>query len=155
MQNESNLIFRPFKPDDFNQVYELHKNTMMALGVYTGKDEDDLDDIQNYYFNNRGFFLIAELNYKIIAMGAFKNIDNDVAEIKRMRTNSKYQGKGIGALLLKKLIEKAIELGYKKLILETSDKQIAAHKLYKKFGFVEYKKEIINGFNCSFFYISI
>lgn len=39
------------------------------------------------------------------------------------------------------LEKKAKELGYKKIILDTSDKQVVAQKLYEKYGYVETKRE--------------
>ncbi len=54
-------------------------------------------------------------------------------------------------MILTKLEKSAIEKGYSTLILETSDKQIAANSLYRNHGFVKIKKEIIDGFNCTWY----
>ena len=37
------------------------------------------------------------------------------------------------------------------MILETSDKQIAANALYRNYGFVGIKQEIIDGYNCTWY----
>lgn len=147
------IKIRKYNDNDYQSMYDLHIKAMQKIGAYKGDGpwDNDLKDIQNNYFNNKGFFYIAELNNEIIGMGAFRKIDYKTAEIKRMRVSPGYQGRGIGKMILDKLIVKAKEYGYKKLMLETSDKQIAANKLYMKSGFVEMKKELIDGFNCTWY----
>ena len=100
-------------------------------------------------------FLVGEIQNKIVTMGAFRKIDNNTAEIKRMITYPEYQGNGYGKLILNELIKLAKEFNYKELILETSDKQIYAKKLYIKSGFIEYKKEIIDNYNCTWYKLSL
>jgi ribosomal protein S18 acetylase RimI-like enzyme len=68
-----------------------------------------------------------------------------------MRVAPLCQGKGIGKMILSKLEESSIDKGYSTLILETSDKQTAAHALYRNSGFVEIKKERIDGYNCMWY----
>jgi putative acetyltransferase len=88
-------------------------------------------------------------------MGAIRKIDNETCELKRMRTEPGHQGKGFGKIILVQLVKYAKQLHYKKIILETSDKQIAAHLLYKKAGFSEFKKEVIDGFNCTWYELRV
>jgi GNAT superfamily N-acetyltransferase len=147
------LLIREYKKSDINIVLNLNKAAMERIGVYKeGPEyEKDLRDIKGQYFRNRGTFLIGTVNGIIVSMGAFRRLNNDTAEIKRMRTYPEYQGRGYGEMLLKELIRLAKQYGYKKLILETSDKQTNARKLYSKLGFEEYKKELIDGFNCAWF----
>ncbi|MGE7828241.1 GNAT family N-acetyltransferase [Paenibacillus sp. NPDC093718] len=60
-----------------------------------------------------------------------------------MRVHPDYQGKGYGQKIYENLETKANELGYKKLHLDTTAKQLPAQKLYEKFGFKEvYRKTI-------------
>ena len=48
---------------------------------------------------------------------------------------SKYQGQGIGTKLVSLLIEWAIELGYKRMILETGELLAESCAVYRKLGF--------------------
>ncbi len=68
-------------------------------------------------------------------MGALKKKSDSVGEIKRMRVHPYYQRKGLGQLMLNKLEDKARQLGYKELHLDTTTKQIPAQKLYEKNGY--------------------
>lgn len=70
---------------------------------------------------------------ELVGMGAFRNVSAHDAEIERMRVLHEYQGQGIGKMILTKLEESSRKKGYSRLILETSDKQIAANKLYRNY----------------------
>jgi ribosomal protein S18 acetylase RimI-like enzyme len=151
------LIVREYKNTDITEVLVLYREAMEIIGAYKGdgKWDDDLKDIEGHYKNNGGIFLIGEVNNKIAAMGAVRKIDDETGEVKRMRTKPELQGRGFGGIILEELITEAKKLGYKELILETSEKQIAALSLYRSRGFIEFKREIIDGFNCIWFKLKI
>ena len=153
---KAELKVREYRDSDLNQVLFLHRKAMEPIGVYKeGPWNDDLKDITGHYKNNHGIFLVGEIRNKIVAMGAIRKIDENIAEVKRMRTDPQHQGLGYGKTILSNLIRIAKELNYSELILETSDKQVKAINLYKSFGFTEYKKETIDGFNCTWYKLKI
>jgi len=147
------LIIRTYRSLDFSEVMKLHKEALVHANAYTGEGpwDDDLLDIENHYLLNRGWFAIGEFNDQLVAMGAIRKIDDQIAEIKRMRTLPDLQGKGIGKKMLDALIDKAKQLGYSEIILETSDRQLAARKIYTSNGFIPFKIEQIRGLNCTWY----
>lgn len=68
---------------------------------------------------------------------AIKTLNNDMAELKSMRTTKAYRGKGVGQALLQFIIEHAKTQGFSSLSLETGtqDYFAPARSLYRKFGF--------------------
>lgn len=70
-----------------------------------------------------------------VACGAIKEYENEIMEVKRMFVSPDKRGKGIAGKVLTELEIWAKELGYRKCILETGDKMIAAIALYKKHNF--------------------
>lgn len=70
---------------------------------------------------------------------AIKALNNDMAELKSMRTTKAYRGKGVGQALLQFIIEHAKTQGFSSLSLETGtqDYFAPARSLYRKFGFTE------------------
>lgn len=76
--------------------------------------------------------VVAYESGKPLACGAIKEYDPDIAEIKRMYTSPESRGKGIASGVLKALENWAVELSYKKCILETGKKQPEAIRLYEK-----------------------
>lgn len=69
------------------------------------------------------------------ACGAFKKIDEDTVEIKRMFTNPELRKRGLGSSIVKELETWAKELGYKRAVLETSKELKNAISVYEKSGF--------------------
>ncbi len=145
-----NVHLKQFEADDKDAVYALHiaglKQTDSLIGGEARKTLDkDLEDVQKTYLENRGAFFVVTHDSQIIGMGGLKNVDENTAEIKRMRVQISLQGKGIGKLILDKLIEQAKDFGYTKLILHTSVTQTAAHHLYESRGFKVYKRGDVYG----------
>jgi ribosomal protein S18 acetylase RimI-like enzyme len=103
-------------------------------------NDADFEDIQGVYVDNQGEFFVASLNGEIVGMGALRKVDAQTGEVKRMRVHHTHQRQGIGAMMLASLIQRAKELGYKKLVLDTSQRQVGAQRLYEKYGFREYKR---------------
>ncbi|MFU7528554.1 GNAT family N-acetyltransferase [Qipengyuania sp. ASV99] len=73
---------------------------------------------------------------RLLAIGALKQ-HSDFAEIKSMRAHPEARRKGVGKAMLKHLIDRARELGYAEVKLETGSGEpfAAATELYQSFGF--------------------
>ncbi|MGL2962415.1 GNAT family N-acetyltransferase [Flavobacterium sp. RSB2_4_14] len=70
-----------------------------------------------------------------VGIGAYKEFEPNVAEIKRMFTLPEYRGKGIAKAILTKLENWAKEENYTTSILETGYLQDDAIGLYQKLGY--------------------
>lgn len=81
--------------------------------------------------------IVAYKNQLPLGCGAIKEYDQDTMEIKRMFTSIQHRGQGIASLILSELEKWAIELSYKRCILETGIKQTEAIELYKKNGYTQ------------------
>lgn len=137
-----NFTICRYEKSDYKQVVELHKHALKDIGAYISGDWDkDLDDIVGNYVNKKGEFLVGLLDNKIIAMGAFRGISEDIAELKRMRVHPDFQKKGFGQKMLEALEKQGKKYGYKIFQLDTMTKQTAARHLYEKNGYAEIRKE--------------
>lgn len=76
--------------------------------------------------------VVAYIKNKPVGCGAFKEFNQDSAEIKRMFTMPESRGKSVATLILKELETWAIQLGYSSCVLETGTRQTEAIALYKK-----------------------
>jgi GNAT superfamily N-acetyltransferase len=65
--------------------------------------------------------------------------DLPTGEVKRMYVRASFRGKRIGRLLLREVERKARELGLRRLVLETGDKQVEALGLYEREAWGEYR----------------
>ena len=152
----SDVKVRRFQASDLETVLKLHREGLQQTSSYAQdrQFDADLSDIPTNYFHG-GEFLIALKDDSIVGMGAIRKIDQATAEIKRMRVVAAWQRKGIGAYILQILIKRAKDLGYHRVILDTTINMIAAQHLYEKHGFREYKRGEIAGMDCIFYSLDL
>ena len=138
------FTLRRYTPADREAVEYLHVHAMQQTGAYLGRGpwDDDVYAIEETYLDNRGEFLIGEVDGVFVAMGAFRRTGSERAEIKRMRVHPAYQGRGFGQRILSELEVRARAMGYRTLHLDTGVVQIPAQKLYEKNGYVEVGRDI-------------
>jgi GNAT superfamily N-acetyltransferase len=131
------IPLRTYKPADRDAVWQLHVDGLNQTGSFAfhPQMDDDFDDIHGIYLDGTGDFLVAEVDDRVVAMGALRRVDECTAEVKRMRVALEHQRRGMGERILETLIARARELGYRRLVLDTSPKQIPAQRLYEKKGF--------------------
>ena len=72
---------------------------------------------------------------RAIGGGGIRRYNEEIVELKRVFIYTEYQGQGIGTKLVSLLIEWAIELGYKRMILETGELLAESCAVYRKLGF--------------------
>jgi GNAT superfamily N-acetyltransferase len=84
-----------------------------------------------------GRFYIVQEQEVFVAVGCLKRLEEFVGEIQRMYVRPEARGKGIGRLLVDRLISDARQIGYRKLRLESLKFLASAHALYRSVGFVE------------------
>lgn len=84
-----------------------------------------------------GTFLVVRSSDRAIGCGGLHRLDGDTCEIKRMYLRPEWRGRGLSALLLEALEERARALGYTRARLDTGDRQPAAKVLYKGAGYRE------------------
>jgi putative acetyltransferase len=81
-----------------------------------------------------GFF-VGRIADKAVSSGAFRPLEDGVAEIKRMFVLPEYRGRGYSKEMLLLLEEEARAYGYTTVRLETRPLQHAAIALYEKLGY--------------------
>jgi len=111
---------------------------------YEEEDGDDPEDDEAYLAEvtppmverPNGVFLVAWVDGEPLSCGALKPLDTDpaVGEIKRMYTRPAGRRQGLGRRILARLETTAIELGYRRLQLETGVPQPEALSLYERTG---------------------
>ncbi len=140
------MILRHYQPADDDEVWFLHKLALDGVGANAGDGpwNDDLHDIDEAYPRNGGEFLVGHVDGRLVVMGALRRVDDEIAEIKRMRVHPNFQRKGFGQAMLTVLEERAAQLGYTKIVLDTTDRQKAAQALYEKHGYVEVGRKVAN-----------
>jgi len=82
-----------------------------------------------------GAFLVIYAGGKPVAGGGIKRDDDGVAEIKRMYVVPAARRQGLGRRLLEALEDRARELGYARIRLDTGARQPHAQAMYERAGY--------------------
>ena len=73
---------------------------------------------------------------EIIGTAALKRMDERRCELKSLYLYERFQGRGLGRMLLKTVIEEAARSGYREMYLDTLSTSARALIMYEKAGFV-------------------
>ncbi|AFT79295.1 MarR family transcriptional regulator [Alteromonas macleodii str. 'Black Sea 11'] len=112
------------------------------ISKYWELEEPDfkaLDDPEGYILNQSGVILIALDKGEPIGCCALIKQTDDKFELAKMAVSPKAQGKGVGLLLGKSIVERAKLMGLKRLYLESNSVLKPAVSLYEKIGFKHIK----------------
>ena len=82
-----------------------------------------------------GALLIVVENGSTVAGGAFRQLDSQTAELKRIWTSSKHRRRGLARFVLAELEAEALRRGYARLYLTTGPRQPEARELYLSTGY--------------------
>ena len=133
------MNIRQYLASDYDAVWDLHNVALNEVGAHAGSGpwDDDLHRIEAEYLDAGGEFYVGTIGGRVVAMGALKRLTDTRAEICRMRVHPDFQRRGLGTRILSKLEQRAAELGFRTLTLETTAGQVAAIGMYTKAGYVE------------------
>ena len=151
--SQDEVIFRRFESGDADDVWHLHRSASEAVGVRGPERfwEDDLRNVGEVYIASGGDFIVAHIGPQLAAMGGLKPVDDDVAELKRMRVDPAFQRRGLGRRLLRELESRAVALGFKWIKLDTTKIQVGAQRVYETAGYVRRKEGMLHGYAVIFY----
>ena len=138
------LTIRKAVVGDEEKVLKLVQEVLNLYGLNLNPDYEDLDitNIPKYYTKNNGDFEVIEYKGEIIGSYGIYKIDDETCELRKMYLKKEFQGLGLGNIMLENSLRLAINLNYKKITLQTNSVLYKAIKLYKKYGFEEFKEEV-------------
>ncbi|MDQ2922455.1 MAG: GNAT family N-acetyltransferase [Acidobacteriota bacterium] len=134
----AHLRIRPATNNDRERVAELVFGVLADYGLRPDPESTDADlqDIEANYLQRGGLFeLIEDGEANLLGSVGLYPIDQNTCELRKMYLIPSARGLGLGKHILKRTIARARELGFKRIVLETSSKLIAANHLYIRFGF--------------------
>jgi putative acetyltransferase len=128
-----------YKAEHFDAAVQLFKEYAAWLKVdlcFQGFNEE-MTQLAVMYAAPVGALFLLKQDENYIGCVGIRQKQEKAAELKRMYVQPQYQRKGFGDLLLQHAIQAAIQLGYKKIWLDTLNHMTPAITLYKKYGFIE------------------
>jgi GNAT superfamily N-acetyltransferase len=133
------VSIREAEPAELAAVRGLVEEYVRSLGIdlaFQGVDAE-LADLAAAYGPPGGRILVALDDEEVAGCVALRSLDDGNCEMKRLYVRPAYRGTGLGRRLALAVIEKARELGYERMRIDTLPQMHAARKLYAELGFRE------------------
>jgi putative acetyltransferase len=125
----------PYKNDHHAAFRQLNLEWLDHYHLTESHDLMILDDPEGTILNRGGFIWMAEADGQLIGSAGLIREHDGEYELAKMAVTAAYRGKGISKLLIEKCLEKAREIGAKKLSLFSNHQLQTALGLYEKYGF--------------------
>ncbi len=142
------MIIREIQPQDNEQIAQVIRTVLLEHNVPkigTAYADVSLDCMFETYNKEISIYFVVEdtkinsaSHGKIIGgagIAPLENSNENICELQKMYFLTEARGKGIGAMMMEKCLEKATQFGFEKCYLETMPYMLDAQKLYKKVGF--------------------
>ena len=133
----------PAEQAKFDDTRAIFREYAAQLGVdlcFQGFEEE-LAGLPGDYAPPDGALLLAFVDGALAGCGAFRPLQDvdyaNACEMKRLYVRPAYRRFGLGRLLARQLMDRAIEAGYSTMLLDTLDDMEAARNLYETLGFEE------------------
>jgi len=123
---------------DRSQIEELVFGILRTFDLALDRDgtDKDLSDIEANYLSRGGIFEVIEnSDGQIVGTIGLYPLDETTIELRKMYFDPSIRGRGLGKELLAKMIEKARNMGYMRVYLETASVLKQAVHLYENAGF--------------------
>ncbi len=142
------MRLRKIEESDNRIIAGIIRSNLKAVGLDipgTAYYDESLDNLSEYYLSDRKhrFYYIATNDDGSVIGGvgiAEIGLFDDCAELQKLYLSDESKGKGLSPIMMKAAEDKALELGYKRIYLETHTVLEAAICLYEKLGYKSIEK---------------
>ena len=99
--------------------------------------EAGIASLPGRYASPSGCLLLAMAGDSPAGCVAMRDLGGGDCEMKRLYVAPEFRGRGVGRLLVEQVIQRARQVGYRRMVLDTVPEMAGAIALYRSFGFVE------------------
>ena len=117
-------------------LFELYEASVDADLCFQ-EFEAELASLPGAYAPPTGCLLMALIDKEPAGCVALRRLDNAVGEMKRLFVLPEFQGQRLGRILVDAIIERAREMGYRQIRLDTLPSMERAISMYESLGFVD------------------
>ena len=127
-------------PEHIEQTRALFLEYAASLGFslcFQSFDEE-LKSLPGAYAAPSGRLLLAQYDQQAAGCVALRKLEANICEMKRLYVRPAYRGRGLGRILVDRLIAEARGIGYERMRLDTIASSMKdAVELYRRMGFKE------------------
>jgi ribosomal protein S18 acetylase RimI-like enzyme len=127
-------------PVQIAQARELFLEYAQSLGfsLCFQNFDQELAELPGSYTPPEGRLLLAEYDGQVAGCIALHKLEADICEMKRLYVRPQFRGKGLGRILIDRVIAEARQMGYQRMRLDTVEPVMRdAVAMYRKIGFRE------------------
>ena len=130
-------LVSPDSPELWLEARRLVQAYAASLDIDLGFQDfaHELATLSDHYGPPAGCFVLASWSGRLVACGGVRPFKDSACEMKRLYVTPDHRGKGIGQAIATALIDRARELGYKEILLDTLSSMQDALRLYARLGF--------------------
>ena len=137
------MRLRKIEESDNRIIAGIIRSNLKAVGLDipgTAYYDESLDNLSEYYLEDpqkRFYYIATDDEGKVIGGVGIADIRlfDDCAELQKLYLSDESKGKGLSPIMMKAAENKALELGYKRIYLETHTTLEVAICLYEKLGY--------------------
>lgn len=150
------MIVRCATSEDVTVLRELFERSRIEGQTRENDTGADIDYLMAGYFEcNDSCFWVAQTEECIVGMIGVQRLNDNSAEIRRLRVRDHYRRKGIGTRLMKHAISFCREKQYLKVVLDVRIERGPAIKMFDGFGFLQGRERDLNGRQLRDFYLDL
>ena len=126
---------------DSTELWDISRRLVEEYAASLGIDlgfqgfDHELDHLASEYGPPDGAFLLARQAGAFAGCGGLRRFSQSACEMKRLYVLPAHQDRGIGRMIAEALINRARNLGYKSILLDTLPSMTDAQALYMSLGF--------------------
>jgi len=104
----------------------------------------ELDRLSVMYAPPAGALLLAKVGSEVAGCVGLRKFRDDISEMKRLYVRPDFRGRHLGRRMAEEIAQRARELGYRTLVLDTLGTMEAAQRLYVSMGFTPATSYYVN-----------
>lgn len=146
---------RSYRAEDQEAVSRLYTDGLLAGQIASNDTGADIENIHEAYFTDpRSHFWVAQVNGRVLGMIGVA-MDDNVAEIRRLRVEKEWQHTNIGAKLLETALRHCKHHASLKIVFDTRFEHTAAVELFDRLGFQHTRTKTLHGKELLEFYLDL
>ena len=133
----ASIDIRPATEHDIPVLRDLFESGMDEGEVRINDTGADIENLSEGYLTmgDRSGFWVAQLDTDVVGMIGVQQVDDSVAEMRRLRVHAGCRRRGVGSALMRHAVRFCRDEEYLKIVLDVRGERAGAITMFEKFGF--------------------